>query len=57
MSANNRMRVVVTSAVAAATLGSGLALAPAAEAATPMKTLAYNNAKAVNAAAGKAQSI
>ena len=46
MSANNRMRVVVTSAVAAATLGSGLALAPAAEAATPMKTLAYNNAKA-----------
>lgn len=47
MSGNNRMRAVVTSAVAAATLGSGLALAPAAEAAgTPMKTLAYNNAKA-----------
>lgn len=45
MSGNNRMRVVVTGAVAAATLGSGLALAPVAEAATPMKTLAYNNAK------------
>lgn len=44
MSGNNRMRVVITGAVAAATLGSGLALAPAAEAATPMKTLAYNNA-------------
>lgn len=47
MSGNNRMRVVVTGAVAAATLGSGLALAPTADAATtPMKTLAYNNAKA-----------
>lgn len=46
MSGNNRMRVVVTGAVVAATMGSGLALAPASEAATtPMKTLAYNNAK------------
>lgn len=46
MSGNNRMRVSVAGLAAAATLGSGLALAPAAEAATPLKDKAYSTGKA-----------
>lgn len=38
MSINNRMRVAVAAAMATTVLGSGLALAPSAEAATPAKT-------------------
>jgi cell wall-associated NlpC family hydrolase len=38
MSGNNRMRVVVSGAIVASVLGSGLALAPSAEAATPATT-------------------
>lgn len=45
MSGNNRMRVVVSGALVASVLGSGLALAPTAEAATPTTT-AINFAKA-----------
>ena len=46
MSTNNRMRVSIAGLAAAATLGSGLALAPSSQAATSIKDKAYSTGKA-----------
>lgn len=46
MSGNNRMRVAIAGMAAAATIGSGIALAPAAEAATSLKAKALSTANA-----------
>lgn len=46
MSANNRMRVAIAGVVTATTLGSGLALAPSAEASTSPASTAISFAKA-----------
>lgn len=45
MSSNNRMRVALTGVLATAVLGSGLALAPSAEAATSQRSAAHAYAK------------